>query len=445
MSPAIFQRCPLKILHILDHSLPFHSGYALRSFNIMKAQAKRGWSPVALTSPEHNRITRTNGIRDEMIAGFRTYRTPFTSSGSRQIARVYRDVTAVRRRMREVIALENPDVLHVHSPVFSVFPAWWNALRTGTPLVYEVRAFWEDADVDHGKYMPYSWRYRLMAGMEKWACRRADQVAVLCRGLQNDLIERGIAGAKLTPVFNGVDLDDFRLCRPDSEYAERWNLSGKQVIGFVGSFFPFEGLDLLVGAVAEIARTRPDVALLLVGGGRMEDQLTELVKRLGMRDKVLMPGKIPHDRIAGVYALIDIIVYPRYSIRLTELVTPLKPLEAMAMGKPVIASDIGGHRELIEHGKTGLLFAPGNAAALSKTLGIVLNDSWLRRELAAQASDWIRKHSWDHTTAVYDDIYSRALNSKRGRARLKAIVKHVRRWPLHANQARRGVRDPSRP
>lgn len=441
----MLEQGPLKILHILDHSLPFHSGYAFRAANIIKAQAGRGWDPVALTSPEHNKVTRTNEIHDEMIAGFRYYRTRTTGSGNRQISRIYRDAPALGRRIREVIALERPDILHVHSPVFLVFPAWWNALKRGIPLIYEVRAFWEDADVEHGAYEPWSWRYRLMAAMENWACRSATQVAVLCGGLKNDLAERGIPAAKLTAVFNGVNLKDFRAQPPDPEYRTLWNLEGKRVIGFVGSFFSYEGLDLLVQAMAEVARTRPDLALLLVGGGRTEGVLSNLIERLGMRDKVIMPGRISHDRIAGVYGLIDVLAYPRRSIRLTELVTPLKPLEAMAMGKPVIASDIGGHRELIDHGKTGLLFAAGSVPALSETLGMVLDDSRLRSNLAVQASAWIRKHSWDHTTAVYDDIYSRTLNRQSGRAaRLNAITGLLRRSPLHASDARRGGRDPAR-
>lgn len=403
------RRDSLKILHILDHSLPFYSGYALRTCNILRAQARRGWHPVALTSPEHNKITRANGIRDETVAGFHYYRTRAAPDGATEFAAAYRDAAALSRRIREVVEIEKPDVLHVHSPVSNAYPALWARFKTGIPLIYEVRAFWEDAAVDHGTYPQDSWRYKLTAAMETWACRKADQVAVLCHGLKNKLIERGIPSAKLNVVFNGVDLEDFRADGADSEYPEQWKLEGKQVIGFIGSFFRYEGLDLLVEAAAQLAETRPNLALLLVGGGRMEAKLKEQIQRRGLSDKVLMPGKIPHDRVPGVYALLDVLAYPRYSIRLTELVTPLKPLEGMAMGKAVVASDIGGHREMIEHGKTGLLFAAGNVSALCEALRIVLDDRELRGKLASQASDSARKYSWDNTTAVYADIYARAV------------------------------------
>jgi len=399
----------LKILHILDHSLPFQSGYAFRTSNILRAQQKRGWHPVALTAPEHNKITKANGIQHESINGVRYYRTRAVRPVERHLVTAYCTAAALTRRIREVIGIEKPDLLHVHSPVFNALPALWISRKTGLPLVYEIRAFWEDAAVDHGTYAQDSWQYKLTNRLERWACRKADQVAVLCCGLKNELIERGVPTEKLTVVFNGVNLEDFQPREADSEYLKEWKLEGKQVIGFIGSFFRYEGLDLLVETVAHIIATRPNVALLLVGGDRMELELRAQIQRLGLCEKVVMPGRIPHERIPGVYALVDILVYPRYSIRLTELVTPLKPFEGMAMGKAVVASDIGGHREIIEHGKTGLLFAAGNISALSETLGLLLDKPALRESLATRASNWVREHSWDSTTVAYRDIYARAL------------------------------------
>lgn len=364
---------------------------------------------MALTAPEHNKITKANGIQHETIDGFRYYRTPAAPGAATEFLAAYHDAAALTRRIREVIGIEKPDLLHVHSPVLNALPALWISRKTGLPLVYEIRAFWEDAAVYHGTYAEDSWQYKLTNRLERWACRKADQVAVLCRGLKNELIERGVPSEKLTVVFNGVNLEDFQTRGPDLEYIKAWNLEGKQVIGFIGSFFRYEGLDLLVEAMAHMIAKRPNLALLLVGGERMEAKLREQIQRLGLGKDVIMPGRIPHERIPGVYALVDILVYPRYSIRLTELVTPLKPFEGMAMGKAVVASDIGGHREIIEHGKTGLLFAAGNISALSETLGLLLDEPALRESLATRASNWVREHSWDSTTAAYRDIYARAL------------------------------------
>ena len=209
-------------------------------------------------------------------------------------------------------------------------------------MVYEIRAFWEDAAVDHGTYGPESWKYKTVRSLETWACKHASQIAVLCHGIKDDLIKRGIVEQKITPVFNGINIGDFAPCAPDAEYQRAWQLEGKKVIGFIGSFYRYEGLDLLIEAMARLVEMRPDVVLLLVGGGEMEAALKTQVERLHLGGRVIMPGRIAHERIPGIYALVDILVYPRYRMRLTELVTPLKPLEAMAMGKALVASDVVG-------------------------------------------------------------------------------------------------------
>lgn len=155
---------------------------------------------------------------------------------------------------------------------------------------------------------------------------------------------------------------------------------------------------------------RDDVVLLLVGTGEMEAVLKAQIAHSNLGDLVIMPGKVPHDRIPEIYSLIDILVYPRYSMRLTELVTPLKPLEAMCMEKALVASNVGGHRELIQDGFSGVLFPAGDAVALANTLHRLLDDHVLRRTLGEQAAEWVRRErSWEKTTSVYLDIYSRVL------------------------------------
>ncbi|HEY7728929.1 MAG TPA: glycosyltransferase, partial [Candidatus Eisenbacteria bacterium] len=208
----------------------------------------------------------------------------------------------------------------------------------------------------------------------------------------------------------GVDVDRFQARAPDAEDARALTPDGKRVIGFIGSFSAYEGLDLLLEAMARLTATKSDIVLLLVGGGRAESDLTAQVRRLGLGGSVVMPGRIPSERIPGVYALVDVFAYPRYSLRLTELVTPLKPLEAMATGKALVASDVGGHRELIQHGHTGLLFPAGDASALTAALGRLLDDHELRHALARESSAWVRRtRTWDATMAAYADLYARAL------------------------------------
>jgi PEP-CTERM/exosortase A-associated glycosyltransferase len=277
-------------------------------------------------------------------------------------------------------------------------------------MVYEVRASWEDAAVDHGTYRSRSWKYDAARSLETWVCQKADQVIVICGGLQDDLISRGIPPEKIAVAHNGVDLHNFKRSKTDTELSRSWDLVGKKVIAFVGSFYRYEGLDLLIEAVADLSRTTKDIALLLVGGGKVESELKARIDKLDLGNRVIMPGRISHDEIPGVYALADVLVYPRYSTRLTELVTPLKPLEAMAMGKVVVASDVGGHRELIRNGYNGILFKANDVSALSATLRRVLGDQALRQTLEQQALNWVtRERSWDATTTVYSASYAAAL------------------------------------
>jgi glycosyltransferase involved in cell wall biosynthesis len=250
----------------------------------------------------------------------------------------------------------------------------------------------------------------MVRALETWASRRANQVVVLCNGLKRDLIERGIPEEKLTVVANGIDPEDFRPHGPNPEFARSFGIAGKRVVGFIGSFYRYEGLDLLIKAVAKLSATRDDLILLLVGGGEMEVELRNQIEEMKLQTRVVLAGRIPHEKIPSIYSLIDILVYPRYSMRLTELVTPLKPLEAMAMGKPLVASDIGGHRELIKEELTGLLFKPGDVPSLVGVLERLLDNAGLRHKLALQASRWVcENQTWAKTTSVYSLIYSKAL------------------------------------
>jgi PEP-CTERM/exosortase A-associated glycosyltransferase len=400
----------LKILHVLDHSLPLHSGYTFRTQSILQEQRRKGWMPVAVTSPKHEASWKQSSGEREEIDGFRFYRTGALRKGSVTFSAELRLMRALAKRIEEIARMERPNLLHAHSPVLNVLPALWAGRKLGVPVVYEIRAFWEDAAVDHRTYSQNSWRYGLVRFLETWACKKAAQVAVLCEGLKRDLVERSIPEEKLTVVANGIDPKDFHPCEPDAEFAKALGIYGRKVLGFIGSFYHYEGLELLIAAIAKLSAMRSDLVLLLVGGGEQESELRAQIREMKLQDRVAFLGRIPHEKIPSLYSLIDILVYPRYSMRLTELVTPLKPLEAMAMGKPVVASDIGGHRELIRAGSTGLLFKPGDVSSLVEAVQRLLNDAGLCNQLATQANQWVGENrTWGKTTSIYSSIYAKAL------------------------------------
>lgn len=401
----------MKILHILDHSLPLHSGYTFRSQNIFRAQKKMGYFPVILTSPKHEASWKGQWDEKETINDFQYYRTGAVYGSQLPLRGEIRLMKALQKRLHKIAINEKPDIIHAHSPVLNALPALKVGRLLNIPVVYEIRAFWEDAAVDHGTYKENSIKYRMTCAVETYVCKKAAHVAVLCNGLKQDLIKRNISPEKITPVFNGVNPDNFKPTPPDGEYRAAWNLEGKKVIGFIGSFYRYEGLDLLVKAFSQIASKHPSTVLLLVGGGEMTTELNELKNRYNLSERIVLPGRIPHERVPGVYSMIDILAYPRYRMRLTELVTPLKPLEAMAMGKAIIASDVGGHQELIQHDKTGLLFPAGDESALAEALDNLLTNDAARDQIQQTGKTWVRQHqTWDVTTSVYGEIYNSVLN-----------------------------------
>jgi PEP-CTERM/exosortase A-associated glycosyltransferase len=404
----------IRALHVLDHSLPDHSGYSFRSESILLAQRARGWHVAAVTSPKHEASLKRDAPPIEEIGGIRYYRTGATPVSRFPFVGERILIDKLARRIAAVAAVETPEILHAHSPVLNAVAALLAARKLRVPVVYEIRAFWEDAAVDHRTYAEGSWKYRATRAAETWACRHVDRITVLCRGLEEDLAGRGIARERMTVIGNGIDLTRFAPAAPDEELRARWNLRGAKVAAFIGSFYRYEGLDLLLEAYARIRPRFPDLRLLLVGGGEMEEELRESARRLGIADGVIFAGRIPQERIPGVYALADVLVYPRHAMRLTELVTPLKPLEAMAMGKALLASDVGGHRDLIQDGRTGVLFPPGDTEALALSLTRLLEDPDLRRNLEESGRAWVSaERTWAKVTEPYGEVYARALKRAR--------------------------------
>lgn len=383
----------LRVLHVLDHSVPLHSGYTFRTLAILREQRKFGWQTFHLTSPKH---TATQAP-EETVDGWHFYRTPAPDSGARlpglgEIALMRQ----LERRLTEVAEAVKPQILHAHSPVLNAIPALRVGKRLGIPVVYEVRAFWEDAAVDHGTTTEGSLRYRLTRRLETRALRQAQHVFTICEGLRGDIAARGIPANKITVIPNAVDIDSFEPGGlPDEALRTRLGLGGATVVGFIGSFYAYEGLDLLLDALPALLQRCPELRVLLVGGGPQDEALRQQTQRLGLADKVVFTGRVPHAEVQRYYDLVDVLAYPRHSMRLTELVTPLKPLEAMAQGRLLVASDVGGHRELIRHGETGWLFKAGSTDALAGAVGQLLarRDQWpnLRRagrEFVERERNW---------------------------------------------------------
>ena len=400
-----------RILHILDHSLPLQRGYTFRTRAILKGQEAAGHAvrcltgrrqegPPAKTDPE---------VFDDLVF----HRTPGVPSGP-PLLREWREIGALAGRIEAVAREWRPEILHAHSPALGGLAALRVGRKLGLPVVYEIRAFWEDAAAGNGTGREGSPRYRLTRALEDHVVNGADAVVTICQGLRNDLIARGIAPDRITIMPNGVDMALFGkpLVR-DSAFAQSLGLGEGPVIGFLGSFYPYEGLDDLISAMPAIVAARPDARLLMVGGGPAEAALRAQAAASSAAAAIHFVGRVPHHEVDRYYALVDVVCYPRKAMRLTDLVTPLKPLEAMAQGKLVAASAVGGHRELIEHGVTGTLFPADDPAGLAAAMATLLADTemWDARRSAARA--FVEKaHDWAANVRRYDPVYQTLLTRR---------------------------------
>ena len=394
-----------RVLHILDHSLPLHSGYTFRTRAILKSQQAAGLTVRGVTGPRH----ADAGPEIEEIDGLTFHRVAGQFAGPPGLSE-WREIEAFREGIEGVARQWQPEVLHAHSPALCGMAGLRAAKRLGLPFVYEIRAFWEDAAVGNGTGREGSLKYRLTRALENRVVAGADAVFTICKGLRDDLDARGHDGEKIGVSPNGVDLALFGdpVARDDA-LAHALGIGAGPVVGFIGSFYDYEGLDDLVAALPALRQRHPHAQLLLVGGGPMDEALRAQAAASPAGDAIVFTGRVPHAEVERYYSLIDVLAYPRKHSRLTDLVTPLKPLEAMAQRRIVAASDVGGHRELITDGQTGLLFPPDDPAGMAASLADFIDrrDSWptmreARRAHVAAHHDWAR--NVQRYQRVYQDL-----------------------------------------
>ncbi len=402
----------LRVLHVFDHSIPLQSGYAIRSRAILREQHALGIETVQITSSKH---VCAGG--SEQVDGLRFHRTARGRLSSLPVLDQYDVIHGLSRRLGQVLAWERVDLIHAHSPCLTGIAALRASRVFGLPLVYEVRALWEDAAVDHGTLRANGVRYLAQRALESWMLRRADAVVCICEGLRGEIVGRGIRPEHVTVVPNAVDLNHFAPSADrDIELAKVLGLRPGPVIGFIGSLYRYEGIDLLLEAMAQLRVSRPELQLLIVGGGPEESRLKSAIRDLDLQGNVVFVGAVPHAKVSSYYSLVELLIYPRRRTRLTDLVTPLKPLEGMAQGKPVLASDIGGHRELIRHGDTGILFPLGDARDIARAVDRVLASPETWPSMVAAGRRYVStERAWSRIAGRYPGIYAAAIARHRRR------------------------------
>ena len=397
-----------RVLHLLNNSLPHTvAGYTVRTHRIAQAQRAAGLTPVMVTRAGYPVL---QGVVDaaprDTVDGITYHRLPADGLARRGPTEL---IDANVARLAPLVTAQRPAVLHPTSPFDNARTALALRAVTGLPVVYEVRGFLEETwRARIGDGAERSDRYRRTRAIEGWCMREADRVVTLGEAMRADIIDRGVDPADVVVIPNAVDPDDF-VPRP-ADPTLRTDLGvtdGDVVLGYVSSLVGYEGIDHLLSAVALLrARGRP-VRGLIVGDGVERAALEHLTTQLGVADVVHFAGRVPLAEVQRWYAQIDVFVVPRTNDRVARAVTPLKPLEAMALERAVVTSDVPALRELIDPGVTGLVFDAEDPVSLADTVEPLLDDPGARARLGAAARDWVAtERTWRDNGARYRRLYS---------------------------------------
>ena len=400
------------VLYLLHNALPHHSGgYATRTHGLLTELGRLDWDVDGVTRLGYPydmpKMADVPDLPAHEIVGEVDYHHLLTG---RQIEKKNPMFGYTERYTDALLPLaraERPAILHGASNHWNGLTAVKTARILGIPSVYEVRGLWEVTRASRDPEWGRSDQYRYLARMEADAASGASRVLAITEALKSELVDRGVAAEKITVVPNGVDTDRFAPTPRDDALAESLGLAGKTVIGYVGSIVDYEGLDLLLEAAHALRRSREDFHVLIVGDGAALESLRAMSAAEGVDDVVTFIGRVPHTEVERYYSLIDITPFPRLPLPVCEMVSPLKPFEAMAMGKAVVASDVAALAEIVSPGTTGLLHEKGNAESLTEQLSKLLDAPTLVTALGAQSREWvIAERDWRSIAATIAATYS---------------------------------------
>ncbi|MBO0922492.1 glycosyltransferase [Cellulomonas sp. zg-ZUI222] len=401
---------PPVALHLLTNSLPHtSSGYTLRSHEVLRAQAAAGIEVAAATRLGYPVVVgRVTGRDVDVVDGIAYHRLLPWSAARTPGARLRQNVALARPLVRAL----RPTVLHTTT-------AWSNAVVTraladehGLPWVYEVRGVLEDtwaasfptAEAQHAARA--SERHALVRARETELARAADHVVTLGETVRRDLVTRGVDPARITVVPNAVPGELLDLHVSSTAARARLGLSGEGFwVGTVSSLVDYEGIETLVEAVAVLRRRGADVRCAVVGDGTARASIARRAQTLGIADHVVLPGRVAPDEAVGWHLALDAFAVPRRDTAVTRAVVPLKPMQAMALGRPVVASDLPALAEIVGEPGTGLLAAPDDAQALADAIERLADDRALAGSLGEAGRAFAATRTWAAAGRGYRSLY----------------------------------------
>jgi glycosyltransferase involved in cell wall biosynthesis len=413
-----FRSTPGRVLHLVNDALPSTSaGYTIRTHEIVLAQQAAGLDPHVVTRCGFPVTQGTlDGRRLVMLDGIPYHRLlPWHMPGRKDKA----GALGVQMAARLAEQLR-PAVLHAASNYVNALVALAVGKRYGLPVVYEVRGFWEDTwlsrhpDSDPRRSRQSTGRaaselYRRNRDLETRCMLAADLVVTLGEAMRDEIVARGVPAEKVLIVPNAVS-EEFLQPLPDAQKlrSELGIRPGEHVIGEVSSLVPHEGIGTLLEATRILKDRGMKVRALIVGDGPERAALQRQAAEAGLGEAAIFTGRVPASKVREFHALLDVFVVPRTPDRVCQLVTPLKPVEAMASGLCVVTSEVKALAEIIKPDVTGALTIPQDPVALADTLELLVCSPDIRRKLGDNAREWVaRDRTWAHNAARYRDAYAR--------------------------------------
>ncbi|WP_373446127.1 glycosyltransferase family 4 protein [Salinicoccus bachuensis] len=393
-TPPLDDPDPSKILFVLNKAYPVINGYTVRSDEMIQRVKEHGYHPIIATrlgwTPEHEGYDTPARYDDGIDAHYidrsdeyLTYRTPL---------RTYFEQYA--REITTIVERERPHIIYAASNFQNAYAALAVGRRMDIPTIYEVRGLWQYTQSTKNHYFYQSERFYLHEKFELKCCELADRITCISESLKDFLVSRGIEDSKITVLTNGVNTAALTPVHKDETLIRKYTLEDKVVLGFIGSITDYEGLDLVLEAVHSINRNQlhpKEFVCMIVGKGPAKEALIKKARTLNMTDQAIFPGKIPREDVQSHYSVMDIAPFPRKNEPLCQLVTPLKPYEAMAMGKKVIVSDVAALKDMVIEDVNGKIFKAEDVESLISAILETVDDEQLgvrTREWVVANRDW---------------------------------------------------------
>lgn len=395
-----------RVFLALHSSFPHRtSGYAVRSHSIAAHLMAHGVDMRIYTRPGFPPPAKDLRPRmQDEVEGVVYRRLPQSVPEFGDGGPFYREMARTQYAM--AIRESGASIVHAASDMENGWPAVLAGKDCGARAIYEYRGMWHYTKSSHVPWFPTTEEFAERHALELEVGAKADAILCISEALRDDLIHWGLDANKITVVPNAVDVERFSPLPPDEHLRGELGLEGRKVMGFVGSITAYEGIEYLMDAVISLNAAGEKVSLLIVGDGPHAEQLQQFHVARGSHACVVFTGRVPFEDIRRYYSIIDIIALPRINARVCQCVPPLKPLEAMAMGKALIVSDVAALCEMVCHDQTGLICRANSVGSLAEQVGRLINDASLYRRLTENALDWVRQErDWTHISKRILQVY----------------------------------------